>query len=68
MRGYVKKLISDKGYGFIKNKDLNQEWFFHRSGMLDGPSAFDSLREGDKVEFDVENSDKGPRAVKVVEL
>ena len=68
MRGYVKKLVTDKGYGFIKNKDLNQEWFFHRSGMAEDASEFDTLREGDRVEFEVEESHKGPRAVRVVKL
>ena len=63
MRGTIKKLIRDRGFGFIRAAD-GQEVFFHRSGLpID--DDFDRLIEGDSVEFDVEQSPKGPRAVNV---
>lgn len=65
MKGYIKKLVMDKGYGFIKNKELGQEWFFHRTGVVGGGKAFDELTEGIRVSFEVEDSPKGPRAVSV---
>jgi CspA family cold shock protein len=60
--GKVKKLIRDRGFGFILDTD-GREVFFHRSSLVG--SDFDSIREEQAVEFDVEQSDKGPRAVNV---
>lgn len=62
MQGTIKKIIRDRGFGFIRSAE-GQEVFFHRSSLrqLD----FDTLREGEKVEFDVERGDKGPRATNV---
>ncbi|MDP8259942.1 MAG: cold shock domain-containing protein [Candidatus Gygaella obscura] len=60
--GKVKKLIRDKGFGFIKDVDGRQV-FFHKSTIID--NRFDSLIEDQLVEFEVEKSDKGPRAFNV---
>ncbi|HTU03109.1 MAG TPA: cold shock domain-containing protein [Candidatus Sulfotelmatobacter sp.] len=57
--GTVKKLVRERGFGFVTAQD-GVELFFHRSGVQGG--AFDSLTEGQAVEFDVEKGDKGPRA------
>ncbi len=62
MQGTIKRVIRDRGFGFIRGAD-GQEIFFHRSG-LQGLN-FDTLKEGDAVEFEVERGDKGPRAVNV---
>ncbi len=62
MQGTVKKVISDRGFGFI-NSEGGEEVFFHSSACQD--VAFDSLQEGDSVEFEVEQGPKGPRAVGV---
>jgi CspA family cold shock protein len=59
--GTIKKLVSDRGFGFIAAED-GKEYFFHRSG-IDG--NFDDLRGGEKVVFEVESSPKGPRAGRV---
>jgi CspA family cold shock protein len=59
--GTIKKLVSDRGFGFIAAED-GKEYFFHRSGALDD---FDGLRGGEKVTFEVEPSPKGPRAARV---
>jgi CspA family cold shock protein len=61
--GTVKKVISDRGFGFIKAED-EKEYFFHRGG-LDSSLVFDRLIGGEKVEFEIEASPKGPRAVQV---
>ena len=61
--GTVKKVISDRGFGFITAED-GKEYFFHR-GALDTSLDFDRLSGGEKVEFDIEQSPKGPRASRV---
>ncbi|MGH7866155.1 MAG: cold-shock protein [Candidatus Dormibacteraceae bacterium] len=62
--GTIKKLVADRGFGFIKADEGGEEYFFHRSG-IDGSVDFDRLSVGDKVVFEVENSQKGPRANRV---
>lgn len=61
--GTIKKVAYDRGFGFIAASD-GQEYFFHRSG-LDSAVNFESLGVGEKVSFDVEPSDRGPRATRV---
>ena len=61
--GTIKRLVRDRGFGFIRD-DGGQEWFFHRSAV-EPPLDFDALRGGERVEFQVENSPKGPRAGRV---
>jgi CspA family cold shock protein len=56
--GTIKKLVSDRGFGFIAAED-GKEFFFHRSGT---EGNFDSLHGGEKVSFEIEPSPKGPRA------
>lgn len=57
--GTIKRLVRDRGFGFIRD-DGGQEWFFHRSSVTSG--AFEELNEGQRVSFDEEPSAKGPRA------
>ncbi|GAC1655270.1 MAG: cold-shock protein [Candidatus Dormibacteraceae bacterium] len=61
--GTVKKVVNDRGFGFIAAED-GKEYFFHRSG-LDSSINFDSLNGGEPVTFEIEASDKGPRATRV---
>jgi len=58
--GTIKKVVADRGFGFISAED-EKEYFFHRGG-LDASLDFDRLIGGEHVEFDVESSPKGPRA------
>ena len=60
--GTIVRLLTDKGFGFISD-DVGVEHFFHQSSVPDG--VFHSLREGQHVEFTVEESTKGPRACDV---
>ena len=62
MQGTIKKVVRDRGFGFIHGDD-GREIFFHRSSLQ--RLNFDTLMEGEKVEFDVEPGEKGPRATKV---
>jgi cold shock protein len=57
-QGTIKKLIIDKGFGFIQGEQ--GELFFHHSA-LDG-ITIEELREGQKVEFEEGRGPKGPRA------
>jgi CspA family cold shock protein len=61
--GSIKKVVADRGFGFIAAED-GKEFFFHRSG-LDPSIDFDRLMGGERVEFEVEASPKGPRATQV---
>ena len=53
----------DKGYGFIKTEDSEKDLFFHANELQD--IDFDSLKEGDEVQFEVKEEAKGPQAVNV---
>ena len=62
MQGTIKRIVRDRGFGFIRSTD-GQEVFFHRNGLQQ--MDFDGLKEGATVEFEVEQSEKGPRATNV---
>jgi CspA family cold shock protein len=61
MTGTIKKIIKDKGFGFITPDEGNEDVFFH-SSRLSPKMYFEDLREGDEVEFQVRPGDKGPQA------
>ncbi len=60
--GKIKKLVRDRGFGFISDTD-GRELFFHQNALLE--VKFESLNEEQAVTFEVEKSDKGPRAIDV---
>lgn len=62
MTGTIKTL-TDRGFGFIAREGETKDLFFH-SKELKGV-AFDDLKVGDAVTFEVAESDKGPNAVNV---
>lgn len=62
MKGTIKTVKSDKNFGFITPEDGSKDIFVHGSAM--GGQINDNM-VGQVVEFDVEDSDKGPRAVNV---
>jgi CspA family cold shock protein len=59
-RGTIKKLVSDKGFGFIAGQTRGKDLFFHLSALQD--LDFDSLYEGQEVEYESEDGPKGARA------
>ncbi len=61
--GTIKRLISDRGFGFIGGDD-GKEYFFHRDAVEE-PLVFERLGAGEKVEFEVTSGPKGPRAARV---
>jgi CspA family cold shock protein len=63
-RGTIKKLVADKGFGFIAGGERGKDLFFHVSSVKD--VAFDSLFEGQAVEYEMETGPKGDRASVVI--
>jgi len=61
-RGKIKKMVRDRGFGFIRGDD-GKEVFFHRSGL--NASEYDGLNEGDSVEYVVQEGPRGARAENV---
>lgn len=62
MNGDFRKLKD--GYGFIAGQD-GIDYFFHWSGLSKFTKQFRYCKEGEKVEFDVQVSERGPRAVNI---
>jgi CspA family cold shock protein len=62
IKGTIKRLISDKGFGFVAAQD-GTEYFFHQSACTG--VRFDELREGQSVSFEKGQGPKGPRAERV---
>lgn len=60
-QGTIKKLISEKGFGFIEGD--KGELFFHHSALVG--TTIEDLREGQRVEYDEGRGPKGPRAENV---
>ncbi|SMB83248.1 cold shock protein (beta-ribbon, CspA family) [Peptoniphilus asaccharolyticus DSM 20463] len=65
MKGTVKWFNSEKGFGFITGED-GKDVFCHFSQIQ--KEGFKTLNEGQAVEFDVVESEKGPQAENIVEL
>jgi len=65
-KGKVKWFNDQKGYGFITPEDGSKDLFVHHSSILG--EGFKSLSEGQEVEFEMTQSDKGPKAVNVKKL
>ena len=61
MTGTVKKIIKQKGFGFITPDDGSDDVFFHR-GSLAPRNQIEDINEGDSVQFKVRKGDKGPVA------
>jgi len=66
MEGTIKKLITDKGFGFITIDGEEKDLFFHRNELKG--VGYEELREGDRVSFEKADSPKGPSATGVTRL
>jgi cold shock protein len=60
MQGKIKWYNTKKGYGFVESEE-GKDIFIHRSSVPDG--LF--LKEGDSIEYEIEETDKGPKAVNI---
>jgi CspA family cold shock protein len=65
MKGSVKMFNKEKGYGFIRSEDGQDVFFHHSSILMDG---YKTAETGEAVEFEVEESDRGPRAKNIKKL
>ena len=61
MKGTIKRWLDGRGYGFIEPEEGDKDIFVHYSEIKDTSV----IEEGQKVEFEVQTTEKGPRAVNV---
>ena len=61
-KGVVKFFNNEKGFGFIKDEESNEDVFVHKTGFVD------NIREDDQVEYDVEQGQRGLNAVNVTKV
>ena len=64
--GVVEFFKDDKGYGFIRPDDGSKDVFVHHSSIQ--MEGFKSLKRGDRVEFEIQDDPKGPRATGVTRV
>jgi CspA family cold shock protein len=64
MKGTIKTLVSDKGFGFIAREGEAKDLFFHSNDV--SGASFADLKVGDAVSFEVVDGQKGPSAKNVV--
>lgn len=64
-QGTIKRL-TDRGFGFIAVEGSEKDLFFHSKELVG--VEYNDLREGDKVQFEVADSPKGPNAIKVSKI
>lgn len=64
MQGTIKKILDQRGFGFINSEDHEQDLFFHKKSVS-GTLIFEDLKEGQAITFDVEDTPKGPQAVNI---
>ncbi len=65
MKGTVKMFNKEKGYGFIRTED-GRDVFFHYSSL--DMEGYKTAEAGEAVEFDVQDSDRGPRAANIKKI
>lgn len=65
--GTVKFFNEEKGFGFIAPEDGGKDLFVHFTGIVEN-GGFRTLKEGQRVQFEVESTQRGPQAISVVAL
>ncbi len=66
MKGTVKWFNDQKGFGFITPDESEKDCFVHHTAIIG--DGFKSLTEGERVEFEIIENDKGPAAQNVTKL
>jgi CspA family cold shock protein len=66
VRGKCKWFNDEKGYGFLSPEDGSKDVFVHHTAIIG--EGFKSWTENQSVEFDVEQTEKGPRAAHVAKI
>ncbi len=66
MTGTIKKIVADKGFGFIAREGEAKDLFFHSNDVTG--VTFADLKEGDSVTFEVVQGQKGPNAKNVTRV
>lgn len=64
--GQIKRLVRDRGFGFIRPEGATEDIFFHSSSLQSG--VFDQLNEGQTVEFDKEADPRDPKRSRAVNV
>ena len=64
--GQIKRLERERGFGFIRPEGASEDVFFHRSSLQG--LEFDSLNEGQNVEFDKAADDRDPRRMRAINV
>jgi cold shock protein len=62
MKGTVKMFNKEKGFGFITSEDGSDVFFHYSELQVEG---FKTAEQGDQVEFELQQSDRGPRAANI---
>jgi len=65
MNGIIKRMMPEKGFGFIQPNDGSKDLFFHFSGVVGKVDTYNTLQENMEVTFEVQDGQKGPMAVEV---
>lgn len=66
MEGTIKKIVAEKGFGFITVDGEEKDLFFHKNELKD--VIFEDLKEGDRVSFEKSDSPKGANATNVARI
>jgi CspA family cold shock protein len=65
VKGTIKRILTRKGFGFIEREGEKEDIYFHWSKTQDD---FYYLREGDEVEFEIKETEKGLQAIEVTSI
>jgi len=66
LSGHVKWFSNEKGYGFIDLGDDDEDVFVHYTAIVE--DGYRTLKQGERVQFDLHDSERGPQARNVIRL